>query len=327
VKVWYDACTGKHVRYGIAIARKLRARGHEVIFTTRRHPDTVKLAEYLGEKVQVVGKYCSSTKTLKLKESLRRQSLLFKLFEGNPPDLAISHQSVELCRIAFGLDIPVISTHDSPHAEAVNRLTLPLTDVVVASKAIPPEILFKYGVKRVQSFDGVDEVSWIKNFRAKMIFDYPRPLIVVRQMETKAAYAEGKPDLTENLAKELTGLGTVVFLTRYKRERRKNFVIPKGFVDSASLAAQADLVVSVGGTIAREAALLGTPSIAVFPFGRSYVNDYLSRKGFPLYMVRVEEVLKYAESLLGRKSNVKSLLEKLEDPVDVVAKVVEEFKR
>ncbi|MCD6530022.1 DUF354 domain-containing protein [Candidatus Bathyarchaeota archaeon] len=327
MKVWYDACTGKHIRYGVAVARRLRADGHEVVFTTRRHPDTVKLAEYLGEKVYVVGKYSPSTKASKLKESLRRQSLLFRLFEGNPPDLAISHQSVELSRLAFGLGIPVISTHDSPHAEAVNRLTLPLTEVVVASKAIPPETLFKYGVKRVQSFDGVDEVSWIKGFHKAVSFDYPEPLIVVRQMETKAVYAEGKQDLTERIAKELTDLGTVVFLTRYERKERKNLIVPKGFVDSVSLAAQADLVVSVGGTIAREAALLGTPSIVVFPFGRSYVNDYLSKKGFPLYTVKVEEVLNHAKRLIGRKFDVKPLMRELEDPVDVIAKVVEEFER
>ena len=327
MKVWYDACTGKHVRYGVAIARRLRADGHKVIVTTRSHPDTVKLAEYLGEKVQVVGKYSPSTKTSKLKESLRRQSLLFKLFEENPPTIAVSHQSVELCRLAFGLGIPIIATHDSPHAEAVNRLTLPLTDVVVVSKAIPPEVLLKYGVRKIQSFDGVDEVSWIKSFRETVCFDYPRPMIVVRQMETKAVYAEGKQDLTEIIAKKLSGLGTVVFLARYEHKKRKNLIVPKDFVDSVSLAAQADLVVSVGGTIAREAALLGTPSIVVFPFGYSYVNDYLSKKGFPLYTVKVEEVLDYAKRLLGRKFDVKPLLKELEDPVEVIARLVKELEK
>ena len=61
MKVWYDACTGKHTRYGAAIGKALRKRGHEFIFTTREHPDTLPLAKILGEKPIVVGKYDPST--------------------------------------------------------------------------------------------------------------------------------------------------------------------------------------------------------------------------------------------------------------------------
>ena len=57
MKIWYDACTGKHMRYGAAIAKRLRKSGHEVIFTTREHPDTLALARILGENPIVVGKY------------------------------------------------------------------------------------------------------------------------------------------------------------------------------------------------------------------------------------------------------------------------------
>jgi len=326
LKIWYDACTGKHIRYGVAIARRLRERGHEVILTTRRHPDTIKLAEYLGEEFHPVGKYDPSTKTTKLRESLKRQIQLYKMFKDEKPDIAVSHQSVELCRVAFGFGIPVISTHDAPHAEAVNRLTLPLSDVVVVSKAIPKDALLNYGVREIRSFKGVDEVAWTKNFEPTAEFDYDRPLIVVRQMETKAAYAEGEIDATENLAKELTTLGNVVFLARYERKSRSGLIVPRGFIDSVSLAAQADLVVGVGGTLAREAALMGTPSIVIPTFGRSYVNEYLSTMGFPLYIVDVEKVLEYAQKLIGRKYDVKSLLEKLENPVDVVENVLEEFE-
>ena len=61
MKIWYDACTGKHVRYGSAIGHRLRKSGHEFIFTTREHPDTIPLAKILGEKPIVVGKYNPST--------------------------------------------------------------------------------------------------------------------------------------------------------------------------------------------------------------------------------------------------------------------------
>ena len=95
-------------------------------------------------------------------------------------------------------------------------------------------------------------------------------------------------------------------------------------MDSASLAAQADLVVSVGGTIAREAALTGTPSIVIRLFDKLYVNEYLARKGFPLFTVEPLKIMEYAKKHLGKKWNVEELLEKLENPVDIVQKVVQE---
>jgi predicted glycosyltransferase len=136
MKIWYDACTGKHVRYGVAIARRLRKAGHEVVFTTREHPDTLALAKSLGEKPIVVGKYSPLSPTARLKESANRVLKFSEIFEDNLPDAAVSFQSVELCRTAFGLNIPVILTADTPYATAVNKLTIPLADTLVISKAI-----------------------------------------------------------------------------------------------------------------------------------------------------------------------------------------------
>ncbi|MEM2567403.1 MAG: DUF354 domain-containing protein, partial [Candidatus Bathyarchaeia archaeon] len=283
MRVWYDACTGKHVRYGVAIARRLREMGHEAILTTRKHPDTVPLAKLLNENFSVVGKYDPKSLLSRLKESARRQLLFCKIFGENVPDVALSHGSVDQIRVAFGLKIPTITTLDTPYADAVHRLTLPLADYIVVSKAIPEEILQKYNVKgKIIYFDGVDEVAWIKGFKPLVKYDFEKPLIVVREVEERAVYVEGKFSFV-NLAKKLTRLGNVVFLPRYRRRAIKGLIVPKGFVDSASLVAQADLFVGAGGTITREAALQGTPAIVVDMFQEQYVNDYLAEKGFPIF--------------------------------------------
>jgi predicted glycosyltransferase len=306
----------------VAIAKRLRACGHDVVLTTRRHPDTTPLAKLLGENFDVVGKYDPTSPLSRLRESAKRQLLFCKMFESNPPDIAISHRSVELCRVAFGLGVHVISTHDTPHAEAVNRLTMPLIDVLVVSKSIPKHRVQGYGIGTIEQFDGVDEVAWIKGFKPKKKCNFGKPLIVVRHQETKAAYALGETDLTETLARKLSSLGEVVFLSRYDRRPKKDLIVPKGFVDSASLVAQADLVVGVGGTIQREAALQGTPSIVIPIARRIYVNDYLSKKGFPIFTVAPSKAIHYARKLLGKKQNVKDLLAKLENPLDVIQNIL-----
>ena len=323
MRVWYDACTGKHVRYGVAVAKRLRQLGHEVTLTTRKHPDTVPLARFLNENFIVVGKYSPKSLLTRLRESVRRQLAFCKIFGGAVPGVAISHGSVDQLRVAFGLGIPTITTVDTPYADAVHRLTLPLADYVVASKAIPKETLQKYGVKgEIVQFDGVDEVAWIRGFKPLVQYDFGRPLIVVRELEERAVYAK-KRFSSIALAKKLTGLGKVVFLSRYRRRRIKDLIVPEGFVDSASLVAHADLFVGAGGTITREAALQGTPAIVVNVFRGQHVNDYLAEKGFPIFKTELASVFELAKRVLGGKRDVSDLLAKLENPVDVIANIVE----
>ena len=326
MKIWYDACTGKHVRYGTAIGKRLRKAGHEFVFTTREHPDTIPLAKVLGEKPLVVGKYNPETLFSRLEESAERVMQFSKLFKSNPPDIAIAHQSVELCRTAFGLGIPIILTADTPYAYAVNRLTIPFAHTVVASEALPRVFLKNYCPKNVVCFRGVDEVAWIKEFKPPKIDGLKKPLIVIRQLETKAAYAGGQKDNAEVMVEKLAALGNVHFIQRYNRES-KTTGIKEGFVDSASLVANADLVVSYGGTIAREAALQGVPSIAISDMAKTYVNTYLTKKGFPLFATSERGVLAYAKKYLCKRFDVQSKLAELENPVDVIEKVIADIKQ
>jgi predicted glycosyltransferase len=314
VRIWYDACTGKHIRYGAAIAKRLRKAGHEVVFTTRDHPDTIALARVLGEKPIVVGKYQPATLSSRLEESANRVMQFAKMFKDEPPDIAIAHQSVELCRTAFGLRVPIILTADTPHAKAVNKLTIPFADTLVVSEALPKRFLAKYCPDNIIRFKGVDEMAWIQDLRSPKKADFGRPLIVVREIETKAAYSVGIADQTAEIASKLEALGNVLILKRYDSKQE--------FVDSAYIVANADLVVSAGGTIAREAALQGVPSIVISELGRTYVNIYLTRKGFPIFMSDARKVLKLAKKHLGNKFDVATKLAQFDDPVDIIEKTV-----
>jgi len=322
MRIWYDACTGKHVRYGVAIAKHLRKLGHEVVFTTRKHPDTLALAKLLGENPIVIGKYNPASLLARVRESAERTLQFSKLFKDKVPDSAISSQSIELCRFAFGLGIPSIMTADTPHAEAANRLTIPLADTLVTSEAIPKKLFEAYGAQKIVQFKGVDEVAWIKGSKPSTSCAYGRPFIVVRQIETKAAYASSKDDNTIKLAEKLAPLGDLLFLPRYSKPESKKIKVASNFVDSASLAGQADLVVSAGGTMSREAALQGTPSIVISDFGQIEVNEYLHARGFPIFTVDASQVEAYAKRYLGRRFRVQEKLEQLENPLDVITKLV-----
>lgn len=327
MKVWYDALTGKQVRYSVAIAKRLRALSHDVILTTRRHPDTLPLAQFLNEKFTVVGRYNPESLLTRLREGARRQLSFCKMFEQDTPNVAISHASADQCRVAFGLGIPIILTFDTIYADATYRLTMPLSRHVVVSKAIPRRITQTYNVRgKIVSFNGVDEIAWIKGFKPTVDYDFGKPLIVMRQLEEKAVYTKRKVDMY-SLAKKLTKYGKVVLLARYQRKATHGLITPKQFIDSASLVAKADLFIAFGGTITREAALQGTPAIVINMFPGQYVNDFLAKKGFPIFKADVSNVKRTAVKLLGKKCSVKHLLDKLENPVDVITDIVQKTPR
>jgi hypothetical protein len=214
------------------------------------------------------------------------------------------------------LGIPIILTADTPHAKAVNKLTIPFATTLVVSEALPKRFLENYCPANIIRFKGVDETAWIKDLKPPKNSDFKKPLIVVRGFETKAAYALGKSDLTAEIAKKLEVLGNVLFLKRYGKTAKEEIV------DSARIVANADLVVSAGGTIAREAALQGVPSVVISEMGRTYVNTYLARKGFPIFMIDARKVLNFAKRYLGKKVDVTAKLAQLENPVDIIEKAV-----
>jgi predicted glycosyltransferase len=318
VRIWYDACTGKQIRYGSAISKRLRKSGHEIVFTTREHPDTVALARVLGEDPIVVGKYSPSTLSSRLEGSAKRIIQFSKMFRDNPPDVAISHQSVELCRTAFGLGVPIILTADTPHAKAVNKLTIPFAHTLVVSEALPKSFLSKYCPDNAIRFRGVDEVAWVKDLKKPKKSDLKKPLIVIREFETKATYALKTADRTLETAKKLEALGNVLLLRRYGGRGE--------YVDSARIVADADLVVSAGGTMAREAALQGVPSIITSKLGKTQVNRYLARKGFPIFIGDSSNVLELAKKHMGNKVDVSAKLAQFDNPVDIIEKVVRQIK-
>jgi predicted glycosyltransferase len=124
----------------------------------------------------------------------------------------------------------------------------------------------------------VDEVAWIKDFTPTKINGLKKPLILVRQIETKAAYAQGKHDTAKTMVEALSELGNVHLIERYNETGEKYCEKP-AFEDSVNLVANAALVVSYGGTISREAALQGVPSIAISDMAKTYVNKYLAQRG------------------------------------------------
>ncbi len=342
MRIWFDALTPKQARIAAVLAEEGVKRGFDVFITCRCYDYVEEVLTLMGVKDYICLEGHGETKEEKLEKGISRMRLLLRTLSDRKIDIHISLTSPEGVRIAFGLGIPIVALTDTPHAYHVNKLTLPLANIVMAPKAIPIDEWLRYiphGERdKIKTFDGIFEVMWVKRFKPSgqslKRLGLERPFIVLRLEESKAAYYGfgDMTDLTFKIIEEALrrGYAAVVF-PRYEHQEimlRKAFsheiergfvIIPKGlFIDGLDLAWHASLVITGGSTMSHEAALLGTPALSYFP--RHYHTDsYLRERGFPLYRCFDKvECLNIVRALLekGEKANTLDLLKSIEDPTD-----------
>jgi len=336
-----DINTPKQVRFFNPLVKRLEAEGFEVLVTTRRFREVEQLARMIGLSHVPVGAYGGARLEDKLKASLSRSLRLLKVVKEWSPDLAISFSSPEAARVAYGLAIPHLCVNDSPHAEAVAKLTVPLSTVLFTPRFIPVEKWTKYGIEpgSIVQYDAIDPVAWLK--QAPPPSTRRRRLIVMRAAEAYASYLDKEADVVERVAErlveEVEGFKIVLLarypdqLTRVKRLLRK-VTVPTRVVDSVRLLSEACLFIGGGGTMTWEAALLGTPTISCTPVEGVDIEAYMASLGLIKVARGVEEAVAEALKTLEdldrqvREQCVKArrALESMEDPVDVIAGFIEE---
>jgi len=345
--VWLDVLTPKQALLMHYLSLKLRSKGYETIITCRKYDYIESLLKGYEEKFVSIGEHGGRSLSRKLAAYAKRTLELTKLINEVSPSVLISYPSPSGCRVAFGLGIPIILMNDTPHAEAVNKLTIPLANYLIFSKCIPLEAFKPYTLPgtKIYQFNGVDELEWVinykppKQFKEKTlsIINLDKPFIIFRPEETQASYYKYRPVFHKVLKYIASRFdGTIVFLPRYEHQRKhvlkrfKNIIVPETALDLRVLYPKASLVITGGATIAREAALMGTPSISYFP-RKTPVNECVSSWGFPLYNTHDWFSLrKHINALLEERTRLnenqlRKIYLQLEKPSTAVIKVLEEL--
>ncbi len=300
----------------------------------------------MGIEFKVVGSYAYGLKDKLVAEAKRVIELVETLQDF---DSAIAFPNPVAARIAFGLSKPFIALTDSPHSVAPSRLSLPLARAVVTSVCIPQYEIRKYIYRNgvvIEQFRGVDEVQWLKDFEpdenvVKDLGLEPYSYIVVRPPEIRASYYTFE-DIHEEIASIVSAaidMGLkVVYLPRYEKDLvlerfsdRKEVIVPSRSVgvEGPVLAYYAVAVVTGGSTLAREAALMGTLGISLFP-RQLYVNKCVMDFGFPLKHAKcAEEAIPLIREALRDperyKERARWLLYSLETPMSALLRVLHEL--
>jgi len=355
MKVWLDILTPKQANFLGELQHRLEAVGIKTFTTTREYREVNELLQLKGLKAVGVGKHGGEKLTDKLIQSSNRVSALAKIVEEQGIDAAISFSSPEAARVAFGLKVPHYCVSDSPHAEAVSKLTVPLSQKLFTPWIIPVHAWTRYGVKPrdLVKYRALDPIAWLPHYKSDpkvldlLKLDATKPIIVVRTPEEYASYLSDRNrsiagNVTETVAKLVDVSGNssqIVILPRYETQGERfqkrfgnRITVSRHVIDAISLMRVSSVFLGGGGTMTAEASLLGVPVISYYPGDATFVEKFLINYGLVERILDPGRIAQRANAICKsqdfrefyqRKSG--KLVGGMEDPIRTIVQKI--FKR
>jgi uncharacterized protein len=293
-RVWVDLTNSAHVVVLRPLVELLEAGGHEVTLTARPLSHTTELLDDWGHPYTAIGQHGGASRLGKALAATSRVAQAFTFARGKSFDYGLAHGSTDLPPVGRVLGIPNTTMFDYEWARLQHELNCRLATRVLVPDAIPAERLAAYArPPKLVRYPGLKEEYYLADFEPdgsvlrELGIDSERVLAVVRTAPSYALYLGGSEnELLPRVLRRLLDEGAqVVVLARTDeqrgalRELDSALVVPERAVDGRSLAALADLVVSAGGTMIREAAVLGTPVWSIFEGRLGAVDEQLVAEG------------------------------------------------
>ena len=308
MRVWIDVTNSPHVVFFRPLVALLEGRGNDVTITARDFAQTLELLEDSGLPHAVVGPpHGGASRAGKVRAMAARLRALRRFARDRRFDLALSHASHELPVVARSLGIPSSYAFDYEFALAQHGLGCRAATRVVVPEVIPQERLDRLGARpgKVVRYPGLKEEYYLDGFQPdETVFvtlgvDRTRTIVVLRTPPEVALYHRGDRSLWSAVLERVGRDATVhaVALPRTREQERAlraaglpSLIVPDRAVDGLSLVALADLVVSAGGTMNREAVALGTPVYTTFSGRPGAVDERLVDEGRLRRLEAVEDL-------------------------------------
>ena len=308
MKVWIDLANSPHPLLFAPLARRLAAEGAEVRFTVRAHAHTVELALERWPGAPVIGGPSPERRAAKVRATAARAAALARWARRERPDVALSHNSYGQIVAAALVRVPAVTAMDFEHQPA-NHLAFRLARRVLIPDPLPAAAVARQGAgeAKLVKYPGLKEELALASFepdpgvleRLGVERANGTALVVARTPPAGASYHRFGNPLFWNALRTVTRQERVscVVLPRRPAEATEiermglpNCIVPRRAIDSRSLLCEADLFVGAGGTMTREAALLGVPTLSAFAGARPAVDAWLERRGALETLRSVEQV-------------------------------------
>ncbi len=295
MRIWFDADNGPHVLILGPLARELERRGHEVRFTARDRTSTCELLDLYGLPYVRVGREYGKGMAAKVAGTLGRAVALALAGARWRADVSFGHGSRALPLASRLLGVPTVTMYDYEWVDArlFNRTcrTILLPDVIDRERCRAAGI----DPARVVGYPGFKEHLYLgqrpldPTVAADLGLRGDRIAVLLRPPATRAHYHNPE---AEAILREILALVAerpdvqLVYLARQDEQLAwadavpaDRLIVPRRVYDGPSLVAAMDLMVSGGGTMTREAAILGVPSYSFFRGRTGRVDESLERQG------------------------------------------------
>jgi hypothetical protein len=296
VRIWIDLANSPHPLLFAPVARQLTEEGHEVVLTARDNAQTLELARERWPQVEVIGGQSPKDRAAKAAAIARRMDDLRRWALRVRPDVALSHNSYAQIVAARTARVPAVTAMDFEHQPA-NHLAFRLAKTVLLPQVLPANGLRRQGATagKIVRYPGLKEELYIGDFEpdrdilAKLgIEKRPRALVVSRTPPGRAVYHHFDNPLFEQALRTVCAAPGVVCVALARHPEQveairalglANCLVPDSAIDSRSLMHEADLMIGAGGTMTREAALMGIPTWTLFAGQTPAVDEWLIRQG------------------------------------------------
>jgi len=326
--IWFDLVTPKSVLFFEPIIQQIRLKKN-ILITTRGgegYSETIELLDLYNLTYINIGNFGGSCLTSKFKSSLDRQFKMIDYLAHHNIEKLVCLSSVDGCRAAFGLGIPIVNFYDIPLSDYKEnfsralpqaRLTIPIATKMIKPFVVPDNIIKRFGLDETQiaEYNFIDPLIWLKDFTynenyvknslSNYDIDYTKKTIVIREEEYKSSYVDKKyPFLYESLKDLHKNLNVnIIIIPRYESEYlEKEFpfaIILKEKFKIQHLLKFADLFIGGGGTLNTEACFLGTPTISTRSFICHYDKFQIDNK-LMVWVSNKEELLVQSSSLINK---------------------------
>ena len=285
-----------HVLVFRPIIGVFRARGHDVTVTARDYAQTLQLLELHNIPHTAFGRHGGASRARKVASLVDRTWQARQFAARGGFDLAFAHGSNDLALAAASLKVPAVNMFDYEFAVQQHNIGCRLARRVMTPDRIPPERLARYGAgpEKLAQFPGLKEEYYLADFEPdpgimeRLGVDTERVTVVIRPPPDVSLYHRRAnrlfPEVVARLGTDEGVHAIVVPRTEEQRSfvkslRFPSLIVPDGAVDAQSLIAAADLVVSAGGTMNREAVALGIPVYTTYGGRLGGVDEALIREG------------------------------------------------
>jgi predicted glycosyltransferase len=279
-RVWVDLANSPHPVLFEPIVDELERAGHEVVLTARDHAQTVELARQRWPNVHVIGGKSPAGRAAKARAIAGRARSLARFARDRRVDVGVSHNSYAAAVAARVARIPCVTAMDYEYQPA-NHVAFRFANRVLVPEDFPDQTLRAEGgrPRKVWRYRGFKEEVYLHRFRPdpavlpELGLAEGEPFFVARPSPRGATYHQfDNPLFDRALLRTLEREDAKVVLLPRRPEDLEPYasvaadrkVVPERPVDTRSLLHYATALLGAGGTMNREAALLGTPVFTLY---------------------------------------------------------------